>query len=108
MSLEIIPERAELFSVAIAAAGAYWMKYNAGMAAAEQLGAVLIAKNLSNNISSTDGFTGETLKENDLYTAGTRGVISMVQGKGQSTVGYNALQGLLSNVLGRFVDSKMI
>lgn len=107
-SVDIIPNREDLLSAVFAALGSYLMKsgkpaYEAG----EQLLAVLLARNLATGISATDGSEGITFKERDVYTAGVRAGVSMFQKGGQTAVMYSAFNGIASNVLGRFVNSKL-
>lgn len=107
--LDIIPKRSDLLSVAFAGLGAWAMKKgNPGMEMVEQLASVIIGKNLAGTIDSTDGFEGVTLKEYDLYTAGSRAGISLFQKGGQQQVMFSAFSGIASNLLARFVDTKLV
>lgn len=107
-SVDIIPNREDLISAGFAALGSYLMKSGKpAMEAGEQLIAVLVARNLASGISATDGAEGVTLKEHDIYTAGLRAGVSMFQKGGQTAVMYSAFNGIASNVLARFTNSKL-
>jgi hypothetical protein len=108
-AIDIIPNREDLFSAAFAAAGSFLMKSGSpGMEAAEQLASVLIARNLAAGINSTDSAEGMTLKEHDLYTAGIRAGVSLFQKGGQNQVMYSAFNGIASNVLARFLNTRVV
>lgn len=108
-TIDIIPTREDLISVAFAAGGAYLMKSGKPeIEALSQIVSVLIAKNLASNISATDGLEGVTIKEHDIYTAGLRSGVSLFRKQPQAQVMYAAFNGLASNLLARFVSSKLV
>lgn len=109
--IDIIPNREDLFSVGFAALGAWAMKKgNPGMEAVEQLVAVLLGKAMAGTIDSTDGFGGpdQTLKEHDLFTAGIRAGVSLFQKGGQQQVMFSAFSGFASNIMGRWVNTRVV
>ena len=106
--LALMPNQQDLISSAVAAGIASYQKDNFGAAFAEHLGSVIVAKNLSLRTTSLDQAADSTLKEEDIWTAISRGVISSFMGKSANKAGMNAAISGVANIGARLLSASFL
>lgn len=108
--ITILPTKTDLISAGISAAVGYFQGDNVGMAAAEQLGAIIVGKNIANTIDVTDVPVTDPpamVLEYDYYTAASRAGFSMYKKRSNNKVMMDAAKGLICNLSARYVEKAL-
>lgn len=108
MNFVFLPETSDLISTALAGVVCYFTKQLPPVTAAiEQLGSIMVAKNIANNTAFADSLGGEMIQEYDIFTAAAQGSYSALKKRSVNMIAMNSVKGAVYNVAGRMAAEQL-